>query len=176
MTLAPLPVDEVLPELVDGVRRHGSAVLVAPPGAGKTTRVPPALLAAGVAGEGRVVVLQPRRVAARMAARRIAAERGWRVGEEVGWRIRFEDRTGPRTRIEIITEGLLTRRLQDDPFLEGVGAVVLDELHERSLHADLALGMLLEVRAAGRDDLAVVAMSATLDPGPVAAHLGGAPT
>ncbi len=170
-----LPVDDVLSEVIAGLGDHGSAVLVAPPGAGKTTRVPPALLDAGLAGDGKVIVLQPRRVAARLAARRIASERGGRVGDEVGWRIRFDRRAGPHTRIEIITEGLLTRRLQDDPFLDGVGVVVLDELHERSLHADLALGMLLEVRAAGRDDLKVLAMSATLDPGPVADLLGGAP-
>lgn len=174
--LTALPVDEVLPSLVAGLADHGSAVLVAPPGAGKTTRVPPALLKAGLAPNGgRIVVLQPRRVAARLAARRIASEQGWRIGGAVGWHIRFDRRTGPTTRIELVTEGLLTRRLQSDPFLEGVGVVVLDELHERSLHADLALGMLLEVREAGRDDLKVLAMSATLDPGPVAELLGGAP-
>ena len=181
MSPAPLPVEEILDDLVLALRDPGAAVLVAPPGAGKTTRVPPALLAAGLAqgpgGENRrIIVLQPRRVAARLAARRIADEQGWRLGEEVGWHIRFERRTGPRTRIELLTEGMLTRRLQDDPFLDDVGVVVLDELHERSLHADLALGMLVEARAAGRDDLKILAMSATLDPGPVAALLGGAPT
>ncbi len=167
-----LPVDDALPALIGAVRSRGAAVLVAPPGSGKTTRVPPGLLDAGVAGGGRVVVLQPRRVAARLAARRIAEERGVPIGGEVGWRVRFEDRTGPETRIEVLTEGLLTRRLQADPFLEGVGAVVLDEFHERSLHADLALTLLAEVRREIRPELAVVVMSATLDPGPVADFLG----
>lgn len=166
-----LPIDDVLGELLTALRGHGAAVLVAPPGAGKTTRVPPAILDAGLAGEGRVVVLQPRRVAARASARRIAEERGAALGGEVGYRIRFEDRTGPTTRIEVLTEGLLTRRLQGDPFLEGVGCVVLDELHERSLHADLGLALLREVRREARPDLRLVAMSATLDPGPVAAFL-----
>lgn len=143
---------------------------MAPPGSGKTTRVPPALLDVV---EGTVVVLQPRRVAARMAARRIAEERGGRVGGEVGYRTRFERKVSAETRIEFVTEGLLLRRLQADPFLEGVGAVVLDELHERSLDIDLALALLREVQQEARDDLRLVVMSATLDPGPVQAFLGG---
>jgi len=170
--LVHLPIDDVLPELVSALRRHRAAVLVGPPGSGKTTRVPPGLLYAGF---GKVVVLQPRRVAARLAARRIAEERGAGLGGEVGYAVRFDRRTAPDTRIEVVTEGLLTRRLQADPFLEGVGAVVLDEFHERSLHADLALALLREVQGEVRDDLAVVVMSATLDPGPVAAFLGGCP-
>jgi ATP-dependent helicase HrpB len=171
----PLPIDDVLPALLDALRAHGATVLVAPPGAGKTTRVPPAILDAGLAGDGRVVMLQPRRVAARAAAQRIAAERGTPVGAEVGYKIRFEDRTSEKTRLEILTEGLLTRRLQSDPFLEGVGCVVLDEFHERSLHADLALALLREVRRDARPDLRLVVMSATLDAAPVAAFLGDCP-
>jgi ATP-dependent helicase HrpB len=171
----PLPIDAHLPRLVAAVREAGAAVVVAPPGSGKTTRAPPALLDAGLAGDGRIVVLQPRRVAARLAAARIAQERGARLGGEVGYSMRFERRTGPSTRIELVTEGLLTRRLQADPFLEGVGCVVLDEFHERSLHADLALALLADVRRSAREDLSVVVMSATLDPGPVAAFLDDCP-
>lgn len=174
MPLTPLPIDTVLPALLTALRETGAAVLLAPPGAGKTTRVPPAILDAGLC-DGRLLVLQPRRVAARAAARRIAAERGVRVGGEVGYRVRFEDRTGPDTRIALLTEGLLTRRLQSDPFLEGVGCVVFDEFHERSLHADLGLALLREIRRDVRPDLRLVVMSATLDPGPVAAWLD-APT
>ena len=166
-----LPVDAILPQLCASLRRRGAVVLVAPPGSGKTTRVPPAVLDAGLAGGGRVVVLQPRRVAARLSARRIAAERGSAPGEEVGWRVRFENRTSARTRIEVVTEGMLTRLMQRDPFLEGIGAVILDEFHERSLHADLALALVARVRREAREDLSVVVMSATMDPEPVAAFL-----
>lgn len=165
-----LPIDSVLPELVRAVQRDGAAVLVAPPGAGKSTRVPGALLDAGL--DGAVLVLQPRRVAARSVARRIAQERGVRLGGPVGYRVRFDTQAGPDTRIELLTEGLLIRRLQADPFLDGVGCVILDEFHERSLHADLALALLAEIRRDARPDLQVVVMSATLDPGPVAAFLG----
>ncbi len=171
--MIPLPIDPILPDLAEALRAHGAAVLVAPPGSGKTTRVPPALLRAGLADGGKICLLQPRRVAARLAAQRIAAEQGWTPGEEVGWRVRFEDRTSARTRIEVLTEGLLTRRLQADPLLEGVSVVILDEFHERSQHADLALALVRELRALGGPRLLV--MSATLDPGPVARFLGGAP-
>ena len=167
-----LPVDTVLPELIAALESHRAAVLTAPPGSGKTTRAPPALLDAGLAGEGRVIVLQPRRVAARLTARRIAQERGVRPGEEVGWRVRFENRTSAATRLEVLTEGLLTRRLQADPFLEDVGVVILDEFHERSLHADLALAMLAEVQDA-RPDLRILIMSATLDPVPIVSFFEG---
>ncbi len=168
--LASLPIDAALPDLLADLARRPCAVLVAPPGSGKTTRVPPALLSMG---PGQVLVLQPRRVAARLAARRIAEERGGRVGGEIGYRTRFERRVGPKTRLEVLTEGLLLRRLQSDPFLDGVAAVVLDEFHERSLDIDLALALLREVQEDARPDLLLVVMSATLDPAPVAAFLGG---
>jgi len=174
----PLPVASALPALVEATEGGGRAVLVAPPGAGKTTLVPGALLDAGVAGRGAVVLLQPRRVAARAVARRIAALRGGGLGDEVGYQVRFDRRLGPHTRIRVVTEGVLLAQLQRDPSLPGVGAVVLDEFHERSLHADLALALLRETVDALRDDLAVVVMSATMDPAPVARFLGagrGAP-
>lgn len=169
--MTPLPIDALLPELVATVCRERRLVLVAAPGAGKTTRLPPALAAAGMK---RVLVLQPRRVAARAAAARIAAEQGWQVGREVGYQVRFERRAGPETRIELLTEGILTRRLQSDPFLEGVDSVVLDEFHERSLHADLALALLAEVRES-RPELHLVVMSATLEALPLARFLQDAP-
>ena len=122
-----------------------------------------------------LVLLQPRRVAARAAASRIAEENGWTLGEEVGYQIRFERRIGPRTRLRVVTEGILNRQLIADPFLEGVGAVVLDEFHERSLHTDLALALLREVQETVREDLILVVMSATLDAGPVARFLGDCP-
>ncbi len=153
------------------VEEHGAVVLRAPTGAGKTTRVPPALLRRG----GRVVVVEPRRVAARAAARRIAEERGTPLGGEVGYRIRFEQRASERTRLLVLTEGVLLRMLQEDPFLEGTAVVVFDEFHERSLASDLALAMVRRVQCEVRGDLAVVVMSATLDPGPVARFLGDAP-
>jgi ATP-dependent helicase HrpB len=170
-----LPVEEVLPELVAALRAHGAAVLSAPPGAGKTTRVPPALLAAGLTGGGRLVMLEPRRLAARAAARRIAQEQGWRLGEEVGYQVRFERRAGPATRILVVTEGILVQMLQSDPFLDGIGIVVFDELHERSLAADLSLAMARRVQREVRRDLLLVAMSATLDTAAVAAFLGSCP-
>src|SRR5947208_12553796 len=123
-------------EIVEHVRRARTAVVVAPPGAGKTTRVPPALAAIG-----RTILLQPRRVAARALTRRIAQERGWRVGEEIGWQIRFERRFSPRTRLLVATEGILTARLQSDPLLGDFHDARLDEFHERSVHADLALAL-----------------------------------
>ncbi|HEY3353931.1 MAG TPA: ATP-dependent helicase HrpB, partial [Polyangia bacterium] len=174
MSRAPLPVDDVMPALVAALRAGSAAVLVAPTGAGKTTRVPPALLDAGLAGGRQVVVLEPRRVAARAAARRMAEERGGEVGGEVGFQIRFDRCAGPRTRILVVTEGILVRMLHDDPFLEAAGAVVFDEFHERSLHVDLALAMARAAQLAGRPDLKLCVLSATLDPAPVAAYLGGA--
>ncbi len=169
--LQPLPIDEVLASLVGAVRARGAAVLVAPPGAGKTTRVPGALLDAGLAGAGDVVVLEPRRLAARLAAARVASERGARLGDEVGYEVRFDRRTGAGTRIRFVTEGVLTRQLLADPQLRGTGIVVLDELHERHLAGDLALALCQRLRRGARPDLKIVAMSATIDPGPVAAFL-----
>ncbi len=173
LSLPPLPIDSVLPTVVERVTGAGSLVLKAPPGAGKTTRVPPALIAAGV--DGLVVVAEPRRMAARAAARRIAFERGWRLGHEVGYQVRFDRRFDAATRILFVTEGILLRRLQSDPFLDGVGAVVFDEIHERSLEADLSLAMVRRVRRQARPELALVAMSATLDVSSLAEFLGGAP-
>ncbi len=167
-----LPVDDLLPEILDSLRLHPNLVIVAAPGAGKTTRVPPALL--GIVG-GEVVVLEPRRIAARLAARRVAWERGEEVGETVGYQIRFEEAVGPRTRLRFVTEGVLTRRLLSDPNLKGVAAVVLDEFHERHLESDLALALLKRLQRT-RPDLRIVIMSATLDADPVAKYLDGCPT
>lgn len=169
-----LPIDPFLPDLVAALRSRGTLVLVAPPGAGKTTRVPPALLAAGALGSGTLWVLQPRRVAARAAARRIAEELGEPVGQRAGYRIRDEGMHSARTRILVVTEGILTRRLLEDPSLPGIAGVMLDEFHERSRHADLALAMLREIRATLREDLFLLVASATLDPAPVAAFLADA--
>jgi ATP-dependent helicase HrpB len=172
-----LPIDHHLPEILGALRGDRRLVVVAPPGAGKTTRVPVALLGSGLLDPTHptVVLLQPRRVAARAAAARIAEENGWTVGGEVGYQVRFERKIGPATRLRVATEGVLTRQLLADPFLEGVGAVVLDEFHERSLHSDLALALLREVRDTVRDDLLLLVMSATLDAEPVARFLGGCP-
>ena len=165
----PLPIDDHVPAIVDAVRRRRFVVVVAPPGAGKTTRVPPALL-----DFGPVILLQPRRIAARAIAHQIAQENGFAVGEEVGWQVRFERRFGPRTRLLVATEGILTARLQADPLLSEFSVAVLDEFHERSLHVDLALAFVRQA-AFARDDLRIVIMSATLDAAPVAAFLGGCP-
>ena len=170
-----LPVTEVLPELRAALRDGGAAVLQAPPGAGKTTRVPLALLDEPWLGGGRIVLLEPRRLAARAAARHMARLRGEQVGATVGYRMRLETRVGPATRIEVVTEGVLTRMLQSDPALEGVGLVIFDEFHERSLHADLGLALTLQARTLLRPDLRLLVMSATLHGEPVAALLGGAP-
>jgi ATP-dependent helicase HrpB len=176
---APLPIDEVLGDLVAALRQRASAaasaVLIAPPGAGKTTRVPPALLDAGLAGDRDVVVLEPRRLAARMAAQRVAEERGERVGETVGFEVRFDRAVGPRTRIRFVTEGVLTRQLVTDPGLARVGAVVIDEFHERHLQGDLALALLRRLQREARPELAIVVMSATMAPGPVSEFLGKCP-
>ena len=166
-----LPVDAILPEILDSLKLHPNLVIVAAPGAGKTTRVPPALL--GLV-RGDVVVLEPRRIAARLAARRVASELGETVGETVGYQIRFEESVGPRTRLRFLTEGILTRRLLSDPHLQGVAAVVLDEFHERHLESDLALALLKRLQRTRRD-LLIVVMSATLDADPVAQFLGGCP-
>src|SRR5689334_8954076 len=168
----PLPIDDLLPELIAALRRGPSVVVEAPPGAGKTTRVPRALLEAGLAGGGEIVVLEPRRLAARMAARRVAEELGEEPGGTVGWQVRFEDVSSARTRLRFVTEALLTRRLLRDPLLGGVGAVVLDEFHERHLDGDLALALLARLQRAARPDLKLVVMSATLEAAPLARFLG----
>lgn len=173
-TPPPLPVDAVLAELVTALRPDAaprSVVLEAPTGAGKTTRVPPALLALG---DGRVVMTEPRRVAARAAARRIATEQGVRLGDEVGYHVRFDRKAGRDTRLVVATEGIVVRMLQRDPFLEGIGALIFDEFHERSVDTDLALALAREIQRDARPDLAIVVMSATLDPAPIADWLGGA--
>ncbi|MFB6374906.1 MAG: ATP-dependent helicase HrpB [Bradymonadaceae bacterium] len=166
------PIDEVLPDLVESLDEQQGVVLVAPTGAGKTTQVPQAILDAGLVPEDqRILVLEPRRVAARATARRIADERNVGLGGEVGYQVRFDRRIGDQTRIAIITEGILTRRLQDDPLLEGVGVVVLDEFHERSIHSDLSIAFLKELMEV-REDLMTCVMSATITAGPIAEYLG----
>ncbi|AUX40852.1 ATP-dependent helicase [Sorangium cellulosum] len=172
--MQPLPIDPILPDLCATLRARPSVVLEAPPGAGKTTRVPRALLDAGFAERGEILVLEPRRLAARLSARRVAEELGERVGETVGYTMRFEEAAGPATRIRFVTEGVLTRRLLVDRELRGVSAVVLDEFHERHLAGDVALALLRRLQRGARPDLRIVVMSATLDPGPIAAFLGGA--
>ena len=176
-----LPVRAALAELGEALARARRAVLVAPPGSGKTTLVAPWLLGSGLvaarpgAGGGEIVLLQPRRVAARAVARHMAAARGEAVGETVGYQVRFESKVSSRTRIRVVTEGILTARLQNDPSLEGVTAVILDEFHERSLHADLALALVKEIQDVLREDLLLIVMSATLDAGPIARFLGDCP-
>lgn len=159
-----LPIQTVVPEVKAALAQHPLVVLQAPPGAGKSTALPLDLLhEEWLAGQS-IIMLQPRRVAARAVAARLAEGLGEAVGETVGSRVRFESRVSDRTRLEVVTEGILTRRLQRDPELSGVGLVILDEFHERSLNADLALALLREVQGALRDDLRVLVMSATLDP------------
>ncbi|MCS7462594.1 ATP-dependent helicase HrpB, partial [Paenibacillus doosanensis] len=170
-----LPIDSVIPDLLPALRERTSAVLVAPPGAGKTTRVPPALLNEPWLNGRRIIMLEPRRLAARSAARYMSAALNEDVGRTVGYRVRLDTKVGPDTRIEVVTEGILTRMLQSDPALEDVGIVIFDEFHERSLHADLGLALCLEAQSVLRDDLRILVMSATLDAEPVAAMLGQAP-
>ena len=162
-----LPIDAVLPDVIDALRRKGRVVLQAPPGAGKTTRVPLAMLDANLT-TGKILMLEPRRLAARAAAERMAETLREAVGGTVGYRIRGTSKISKATRIEVVTEGILTRMLQDQPDLPNIGAVIFDEFHERSLNADLGLALCLEVAGALRDDLLLVTMSATLDAGPIA--------
>src|SRR4051812_3889698 len=171
----PLPIDDALPALTAALRARDAAVLVAPPGAGKTTRVP--LVLAGESwAEGRtILVLEPRRIAARAAAERMAATLGETVGETVGYRVRFGSKVSRRTRIEVVTEGIFTRRLLDDPALDGVAAVLFDEFHERSLDADLGLALARDAQQGLREDLKLLVMSATIDGARVAKLLGDAP-
>ncbi len=169
-----LPVLDALPALRDALREGTSAVLVAPPGAGKTTGVPPALLDEAWLAGRKILLLEPRRIAARAAAERMADTRGERVGDTIGVRARLDTRVSARTRIEVVTEGVFTRLVLDDPSLDGVGLVIFDEFHERSLDADLGLALALDARAGLRDDLRLLVMSATLDGARVAALLGAA--
>jgi ATP-dependent helicase HrpB len=166
---ASLPIDSAIPDILASVRESRAAVVTAAPGAGKTTRVPPALSV-----DGPVIVLQPRRVAARSLATRIAAERGWTIGNEVGWHVRFERRFGPATRVLFATEGILTARLQQDPLLVGFRTIILDEFHERSVHADLGIALAKQAWRA-RSDLRLVIMSATLDADAVSTYLDDCP-
>ncbi|MTI43950.1 ATP-dependent helicase HrpB [Roseibium hamelinense] len=171
---SPLPIDDVLPEFLSVLETGNCAVLVAEPGAGKTTRVPLALLNAPWRGDGKILVLEPRRLAARAAARRMAAELGEQVGDTVGYRVRLESKVSQTTRIEVVTEGVFIRMILDDPELTGVSAVLFDEYHERALDTDLGLALALDVQSALRDDLRIVTMSATLDAKAVANLLGDA--
>ncbi|MCF6781695.1 ATP-dependent helicase HrpB [Stutzerimonas stutzeri] len=174
--MIPLPIDEALPALRQALQSRDEVVLEAPPGAGKTTRVPLALLDEAWLDGQSIVMLEPRRLAARAAAERLASELGEKVGETVGYRIRLDSKVGPKTRIEVVTEGILARRLQDDPALEGVGLVIFDEFHERSLDADLALALTLNARDLLRDEpLKVLLMSATLEGERLSALLDKAP-
>ncbi|NUR21564.1 helicase-related protein, partial [Frateuria sp.] len=157
------PITPLLPELRASLDVHPRLVLEAPPGAGKTTQVPPALLDAPWLAGRRIVMLEPRRIAARAAAQFMAAQRGEDVGQSVGYRIRFESKLSAATRIEVVTEGILTRLIQDDPDLEGIGAILFDEFHERHLAGDLGLALTLDVQATLRPDLRLLVMSATLD-------------
>src|SRR5687768_11742531 len=168
MSLEPLPIDPCVPDICAQIDRHRALILSAAPGAGKSTRVPPALAAAG-----RVILLQPRRVAARAVATRIAQEQGWTIGREVGWHIRFEKRFSRETRLLVVTEGILTARLQQDPLLSDFITIVLDEFHERSVHADLGLALARQAWLA-RTDLRIVVMSATLAVAEVVRFIGGA--
>jgi ATP-dependent helicase HrpB len=172
--MQPLPIDDALPRLLEALAAGPRAVLVAPPGAGKTTRVPLALLDAPWRGDGRIILLEPRRLAARAAARFMAQSIGEDVGSTVGYRVRLESRVGPTTRVEVVTEGVFTRMILDDPELTGVSAVLFDEFHERSLDADLGLALALDA-AALRPDLRVLVMSATIDGARVAALMDNAP-
>jgi len=170
-----LPVEDVLPQLLVALETRSEAVLVAPPGAGKTTRVAPALLSASWLNGGKIILLSPRRIAARAAASRMAFERGEPVGATIGYRVRLDSKTGRDTRVEVVTEGVFTRMILDDPELRGVAAVIFDEFHERSLEGDLGLALARDTQSALRPDLRLVVMSATLDAARVASLLGDAP-
>src|SRR5580704_14590695 len=175
MDFSPLPIDPVLPQLTAALRARNAAVLVAPPGAGKTTRAPLVLAGENWAKDRRLLVLEPRRLAARAAAERMAQTLGERVGETVGLRVRFGSNVSRKTRIEIVTEGIFNRLILDDPMLGGVAAVLFDEFHERSLDADLALALARDAQQGLREDLRLLVMSATIDGARVGGLLGDAP-
>lgn len=170
-----LPIDPLLPQIVAALRQQSTAIVQAPPGAGKTTRVPPSLIDGGVVGSQQLLMIQPRRIAARTTAQRMAEERRCRIGEDVGYHIRFERKASARTRILVVTEGILVQRLLADPFLEGIGGVILDEFHERHLETDLSLAMLRRVQQTVRPDLKLVVMSATLAADALQRYLQPAP-
>ena len=170
-----LPIDFVLPQIVAALQKSNCVVLRAPAGAGKTTRVPTAILHMLASQQGQIVMLEPRRIAARTAARRMAFERNERVGQTIGYRVRFDESVSRNTRILVVTEGVLLRRLQADPFLEDISVIIFDEFHERRLDSDLALAMVRRVQQTVRPDLKIVAMSATLDPASIARYLGDCP-
>ena len=169
VTPSPLPIDAFMPEILHRIQAESAVVVIAAPGAGKTTRIPPAICNSRIltARNGGVIVLQPRRIATRTVAARIAEENGWRLGGTVGYQVRMENCTGPETQIIIMTEGILNRRLQADPTLDGIGAVILDEFHMRTIHVDQALAMLLDVRQNLRPDLKLIIASATIDAKPI---------
>src|SRR4051794_15563724 len=171
----PLPIDDALPRLTAALAANACAVLVAPPGAGKTTRVPLVLLDEPWAKDKKILLLEPRRLAARAAAARMAATLGEQVGDTVGLRVRFGSKVSRRSRIEVVTEGVFTRLILDDPSLEGVGAVLFDEFHERSLDADLGLALACDAQQGLREDLKLLVMSATIDGARVAKLLQDAP-
>ncbi|HLZ84774.1 MAG TPA: DEAD/DEAH box helicase, partial [Caulobacteraceae bacterium] len=171
----PLPIEEALPALRAALREGTAAVLVAPPGAGKTTGVPLALLDETWVGGGRLIMLEPRRLATRAAAARMAASLGEPVGATVGYRVRLDSKVSAATRLEVVTEGVFTRMILDDPGLEGVAGVLFDEFHERSLDADLGLAFAFDSQTHLREDLRLLVMSATLDGARIAALLGDAP-
>ncbi|HRD28426.1 MAG TPA: helicase-related protein, partial [Caulobacter sp.] len=170
-----LPIEEILPRLGEALADGSCAVLVAPPGAGKTTRVPLFLKDQPWSAGGKLIVLEPRRLAARAAAARMASSLGEAVGETIGFRVRLQSKVSARTRIEVVTEGVFTRMIQDDPGLDGVAAVLFDEFHERSLDADLGLALARDTQQLLREDLRLLVMSATLDGAAVARLLGDAP-
>ena len=172
---SPLPIDDALPALTAALRAREAAVLVAPPGAGKTTRVPLVLIDEPWAADKKIIVLEPRRIAARAAAERMAKTLGEKVGDTVGLRVRFGSKVSKRTRIEVVTEGIFTRMILDDPELKGIAAVLFDEFHERSLDADLGLAFARDAQQGLREDLKLLVMSATLDGARVAKLLGDNP-
>ena len=172
---SPLPIDDALPGLTAALASRNAAVLVAPPGAGKTTRVPLVLADEAWAKNQKILVLEPRRLAARAAAERMAHELGEAAGETVGYRVRFGSKVSKKTRIEVVTEGIFTNLILDDPALSGVAAVLFDEFHERSLDADLGLALARDAQQGLREDLKLLVMSATIDGARVAKLLGNAP-
>src|SRR3954453_11578916 len=170
-----LPIWQIHAPILQAMKDSNRLVLVAPTGSGKTTQVPQMLLDAGLAGSKRIVILQPRRVAARTVAARVAWERKVKLGAEVGYQIRFDDQTSLGTRICYVTEGILLRWIQDDPALKDIAVILFDEFHERNLLSDVALALAKELQRTTRPDLKIGVMSATLDAEPVAAYLGNAP-